>query len=915
LRCGCKTDSLFYYHIVTREISSKMGNSKSKKNKIKEKKLPNNATDIQDNAAASLKDSSLNVESTLVTQKKGSAATKTNTKKENRSHPMHPIHELIWNSESHDVQGRGCDGCQCQFGEGSKPWQCSICGFDLCEECIEREPVELDMKTFSRAVPLHGVSLLFLDYATSAGQLDPALTMYELCEQHVKKNTFFFKTSYAEHLLKSSLHQEMIAKGETGIVKPKADIFISYTWSLRWGELMEILSQLSMETFIWLDVLCVNQHASSFVDCEGWLETFGGAIKAIGKAGLVINPFDKPVGITRSWCCFEYASVVREGVDMVPLLSPSEGTEKYEVGLEKDMFDADFFRKLFTNVNVDEASAQNELDRVEIQKIIRKMGVVSVNDAVMVPLKNALKNGGDRVLEINFKRVQEAESDLEDEKSANLILGNVFNSLGGLYRALGDLETACKFFNNAYGVREKYLTLEHPLTLRSMSNYGNACVFAGRIEVALPILETVRRVYREFVDEDDNLISETDYDLGIAYYKNNQLLKSRIAFIHSRKIYTRLVNQGHPQFQEWIDAINKMLQPIANALRTGCPDGCTRSLHVPFKEKESVEGISVMVMGDGKKSEPMFERFVLEEVEQCSLCLRQLEISSNVTSCRKCKYVVCEHCEKDDPFDDANFDQNHEELSHDDMNHAFYLQRIADAQVQANNSIAALASLEKAYQISRRINGDRHYDTLTLLEKKYKLAKATGQSQEASKLAQHIAMVLLEGPNLDSTIALGVAQTISPAVKDLETAQKLAKSAYESAVRMFGEDNKQAKALKESVTYFCERITVTLTGLVWDFKGPESHRVGQATRLFKNLMGDKVGAKLSTNFFSFVGFDDGSINLVFDSEADAIESMKEYKGGGDTGGGIILREVGVHGMDGISPNAQVNFVVVTQRRG
>ena len=55
-------------------------------------------------------------------------------------------------------------------------------------------------------------------------------------------------------------------------------------------------------TFVWLDVLCVNQHATQHLTPEWWSSIFRDAIRAIGWTVTVLSPWDDPLPLTRAWC-------------------------------------------------------------------------------------------------------------------------------------------------------------------------------------------------------------------------------------------------------------------------------------------------------------------------------------------------------------------------------------------------------------------------------------------------------------------------------------------------------------------------------------------------------------------------------------------------------------------------------------
>ena len=93
--------------------------------------------------------------------------------------------------------------------------------------------------------------------------------------------------------------------------KPVADVFVSFTWSYTWGQLLSALE--GRTEYVWLDVFTVNQHGAAGVGLDDWLAVFGDAIKAIGRVAIVLAPWDAPIPISRAWCIFEWLVTHQKG--------------------------------------------------------------------------------------------------------------------------------------------------------------------------------------------------------------------------------------------------------------------------------------------------------------------------------------------------------------------------------------------------------------------------------------------------------------------------------------------------------------------------------------------------------------------------------------------------------------------------
>jgi len=95
------------------------------------------------------------------------------------------------------------------------------------------------------------------------------------------------------------------------LVKEQAEVFVSYAWSGGFGKTMTALTShfKGKDVFVWMDVAIVDQFnaAEKDIHFDQWATTFRENLKKIGRAVLVLTPGEKPIAISRSWCCFEWA--------------------------------------------------------------------------------------------------------------------------------------------------------------------------------------------------------------------------------------------------------------------------------------------------------------------------------------------------------------------------------------------------------------------------------------------------------------------------------------------------------------------------------------------------------------------------------------------------------------------------------
>ena len=226
-----------------------------------------------------------------------------------------------------------------------------------------------------------GVSLEVL----SSLPVDPEADFNTVCEE-IKKRTERTKgnRSLASHLSHDPKTSHLVGE---------ADYFVSYAWRGKFGATMNALVKHfegKATPFVWMDIAMVDQHAAMTInlDFDGWSSTFKQSLQQIGKALLVLTPGEKPIAITRSWCCFEWTCIKQSGIPFEYCVDPKD-VEQLTKRMESGISFADF-NNLFAGINVEKATAWKESDQAAILEKMREIGVKQVNDVIMVSLKNWL---------------------------------------------------------------------------------------------------------------------------------------------------------------------------------------------------------------------------------------------------------------------------------------------------------------------------------------------------------------------------------------------------------------------------------------------------------------------------------------------------------------------------------------------
>jgi len=109
----------------------------------------------------------------------------------------------------------------------------------------------------------------------------------------------------------------------------QSTLFVSHAWRYPLLDLVEALDdwttkEKKRDAYVWLDVMCVNQHDAEAQPQEFWTKSFKSAVGRIGTVLLVLAPWDKPIPLTRIWCLFEVASAIEAKAEVHVAMPPTQ---------------------------------------------------------------------------------------------------------------------------------------------------------------------------------------------------------------------------------------------------------------------------------------------------------------------------------------------------------------------------------------------------------------------------------------------------------------------------------------------------------------------------------------------------------------------------------------------------------------
>lgn len=362
--------------------------------------------------------------------------------------------------------------------------------------------------------------------------LPPDWTVLRVCDEFVKRRTNSGQCSYAAHLQSSeaAVSESVPSSPEPGgtkspprrLVAPVADVFVSYCWAYRWGELCDALlassdsenGLVNKASYVWIDVFCVNQHhKEAVVDNQTLIDTFGGALQKIGRAVIVLKDWERPIYTSRIWCVFEAWIIVMNKVDYRVLVPAADERNLREAMSTPQRIDLNFVETYFSSINIERAVATEERDRVAILEKVRSSSAAAtreVNDVVLRFLKEWLVRVGKSCLE----EIEGNTSTGADEKRYR-----IWYSLGRIHRGLLDDE-AClvadresvKWGTKAFGEGSTEVAA-------AMTNLGRTLNELNRAEEALSVGESALRLKRAVFPARDHEIATSLNNVGNALMK------------------------------------------------------------------------------------------------------------------------------------------------------------------------------------------------------------------------------------------------------------------------------------------------------------------------------------------------------------------------------------------------------------
>jgi len=128
-----------------------------------------------------------------------------------------------------------------------------------------------------------------------------------------------------------------------------------------------------------------------------------------------------------------------------------------------------------------------------------------------------------KVVDFLDRAVKELESSLASQP---LTQASLYTALGKTYTGLGLPRESFVAYQRAFDLRRAALGENQPETLEAMNNLASAYHDAGRLDLAIPLLEATLAKRRAVLGDDDPDSVETMNDLAVAYWKDGQVSRA-----------------------------------------------------------------------------------------------------------------------------------------------------------------------------------------------------------------------------------------------------------------------------------------------------------------------------------------------------------------------------------------------------
>ncbi|KAI8618074.1 hypothetical protein BC830DRAFT_1079451 [Chytriomyces sp. MP71] len=389
-----------------------------------------------------------------------------------------------------------------------------------------------------------------------------------------------------------------------------AQWFVSHAWSYLFLDVLEALdlfcesSELDpATTHFWFDCMTVSQHQSGMAtrNFNWWTTVFKNAVETIGNVVLVMQPWDDPKPLKRSWCLFEIftANVTNSTFKIsMPAAQRSVFLQTLVEGGAVKYYD------VLLNINVEQSDATVKADRDQILKLAIDFGLTNLHQSVFVSISDWIVNAMEEQLlqqqdELGKTKWTNALADFQRQ------LGNYdkaeplykacleytretvgrehpatlacINNIAGLYESQGKFQKAEPLYLECLDASIKILGKEHPDTLISINNLAALYKSQGKYDQAGPLLVQVLEVRETTLGQEHPDTLTSINNLATLYESLGNFEKAEALYVECLHGRQKIFGAEHP---ETLTSLNN----LAGLYESQGMDGKAEPLHVACLE-------------------------------------------------------------------------------------------------------------------------------------------------------------------------------------------------------------------------------------------------------------------------------------------------------------------------------------------
>ncbi|CAB9516000.1 Kinesin light chain [Seminavis robusta] len=312
-----------------------------------------------------------------------------------------------------------------------------------------------------------------------------------------------------------------------------ADYMLSYSRSYTIGDIVDSLVDFCARNqmdpkrvYVWICCLCINQHRVAAQKLHSgmlqstpidFLGEFQGRVTSIGHLLPLMQPWDRPQYIQRTWCIFELFTAHLQGCDVTIVMPPREA-----LALEQALFggEGEIMNVVYdalAKTRVEDAQASVETDRLAILELIQKgPGFAAVNRKVNQLIRLWVRQ--------NISEIVDKSEDISARRGDFLAFAKRCDQACELYLAAGEYHLAQEVAEKALSIQNRHGPMDLITKARYYHSVGKALNFQGDYDGALANYQTTLQLRQSALPPHDPEIATAHNFIGAvlrskAYYE------------------------------------------------------------------------------------------------------------------------------------------------------------------------------------------------------------------------------------------------------------------------------------------------------------------------------------------------------------------------------------------------------------